>query len=338
MKSSMKPSTQPSMKRRDLLKIPLAAGLGLAAPWVSAKSDDAWPSKPVRVIVPFTPGGSSDIAARIVAAHMTEAFGQTFIVDNRPGGGGNIGMANIQRAEPDGYSIGLITTAHAINATLFKAPGYDLKHGLRQIGIIYSGPLVLAANPNMPFDSVKSMIAYARKHPGKINFASTGIGGSTHLAGELFALKAGIHMTHVPYKGSAPAIADVIGGTCQIMFDTTISALPHIQAGKLKALGVSSPQRTDQLPEVPTIAEAGLPGYEVAAWNGLCAPATTPDAIVDKLNASLVEAISRPDIKERMYKLGSSVAPLTAAQFSQFVLAEANKWAEVIESAHIERV
>ncbi|WP_454691982.1 Bug family tripartite tricarboxylate transporter substrate binding protein [Achromobacter aloeverae] len=327
------------MKRRSVLKLTLAAGLGTMASWSQAKSGGQdWPTRPVKVIVPFTPGGSTDIAARIVAAHMSQAFGQTFIVENRPGGGGNIGLAAVQRADADGYTLGLITTAHAINATLFKTPGYDLKKGLRQIGIIYSGPLVLAANPDAPFDSVKSLIAYAKKNPGKVNFASTGIGGSTHLAGELFDLKAGIRMTHVPYKGSAPAIADVIGGTCQIMFDTTISSLPHIQAGKLRPLGVTSPRRADQLPQVPTIAEAGLPGYEVAAWNGLCAPAGTPDAVIEKLNASLVKAISQSDIKERMYKLGSSVQPLTAAQFGKFVQAEADKWAEVLVAAKIERV
>jgi len=326
------------MQRRDILKFSAAAGLGLAMSGARAQSGGAWPNKPVKVIVPFTPGGSTDIAARIVSAHMSQVFGQTFIVDNRPGGGGNIGIAAVQRAEADGYTAGLLTTAHAINATLFEAPGYDLRKGLRQVGIIYSGPLVLSANPDVPFDSVQSMIAYAKKNPGKINFASTGIGGSTHLAGELFALKAGIRMTHVPYKGSAPAIADVIGGTCQIMFDTTISSLPHIQAGKLRPLGVSSPQRADQLPKVPTIAEAGVPGYEVAAWNGLCVPAGTPEAIINKLNAALLDAMAQPEIKERMYKLGSSVSPLTPAQYQQFVLAEADKWAEVLKSAHIERI
>lgn len=325
------------MKRRDMLKAAAAAGLGMMAPWARAQSSANWPNKPVRILVPYPPGGSTDIAARLIAAQIAEDLGQPFIVENRPGGGGNIGFAAAARAEPDGYTLGFITTAHAINATLFKDPGYDVKKSMRQVGIVYSGPLVLAVNPNVPFDSIASMIAYAKKHPGKINYASTGMGGSTHLAGELFDLLAGTRMTHVPYKGSAPAIADVIGGVCDIMFDTTVSALPHIQGGKLKALGISSPQRSDQLPGVPTIAEAGVPGYDVAAWNGLAAPADTPDDIVNRLNASLLKAMAQPDIKERMYKLGSSVQPLSAAEFDRFVHAEADKWAKVIESAKLER-
>jgi len=326
------------MKRRDLLTISAAASLGLAAPWARAQTGSPWPNKPVRLIVPYPPGGSTDIAARIVAAHMTQDFGQTFIVENRPGGGGNIGLAAVQRADPDGYTLGMITAGQAINNTLFKEPGYDVRTGLRSVGIVYSGPLVLAVNPNVPFVSVQSLIAYAKQNPGKINYASTGIGGSPHLAGELFDLKAGIRMTHVPYKGSAPAIADVIGGTCQVMFDTTVSALPHIQAGKLKALGIAAPERSDLLPDVPTILEAGVADYTVASWNGVCVPAATPDDIINKLNASLVKAMSQPEIKNRMASLGSSAAPLTAAQFHEFVLAETDKWAEVIKSVNLTRV
>jgi len=326
------------MNRRDILKIPVAAGLGLAAPWTRAQTGDTWPNKPVRVIVPYSPGGSTDITARIAATYMTRDFGQPFVVENHPGGGGNVGMAALQRSQPDGYTIGLMTVAQTINATLFENPGYDVRAGIQPVGILYSGPLVLVANPSVPFDSVNSMIVYARQYPERIHYASTGIGGSPHLAAELFNLKVGTRMTHTPYKGSAPAVADVISGKCQIMFDTTVSALPHVLAGKLNALGVSSLQRAEQLPDVPTLVEAGIPDYEVASWNGLCVPAATPIDIVEKLNASLIKAMRQPEVNNRMHSLGSSVAPLTTRQFQAFVLAETDKWAEVIKSAKLGRI
>jgi tripartite-type tricarboxylate transporter receptor subunit TctC len=321
--------------RRDFIAGFAALGATALLPVAAQTGEAAWPTKPVRVIVPFTPGGSTDVAARVVSAHLGETLGQPFVIDNRPGAGGNIGLEALSRAEPDGYTIGICTTAHAINTTLFKRPGYDLRRGFAPIGLLQEGPLVLVAHPSLPVKSISELIAYAKAHPGTLNYASSGTGNSTHMAGELFDIMAGVKTTHVPYKGSAPSIADTIGGVCQMSFDTMISALPHIQAGKLKPLAVTSATRSPLLPQVPTIAESGLPGYEVTAWNGMTAPANTPAHIITKLQNGVLQALGTAKIKTRFDLLGVSIRPMSSVHFRSFLMEEINKWEKAVTAARI---
>ena len=322
-------------RRRDFLTGCAAMTASASLPALAQGRDTAYPTKPVRVIVPFTPGGSTDVAARVVSAHLGETLGQAFVIDNRPGAGGNIGLEALARAEPDGYTIGICTTAHAINTTLFKRPGYRLQQDFAPIGLLQEGPLVLVATTSLPVQTLAELIAYAKANPGKLNYASSGTGNSTHMAGELFDIMAGVKTVHVPYKGSAPSIADTIAGVCQMSFDTMISALPHIQAGKLKALAVTSRVRSPLLPHVPTVEESGLSGYEVTAWNGMTAPARTPAPIIAKLQDGVLKALESPRIKDRFDQLGVSIRPMTSSQFASFVSAETEKWKKAVSAAGI---
>jgi tripartite-type tricarboxylate transporter receptor subunit TctC len=292
-----------------------------------------YPSKPVRVVVPYPPGGSTDIVARVIGEQLSQSMGQRFVVDNRPGAGGNIGMQLAAGAEPDGYTVVVGTTAHAINMTLFKDLPYDTVKDFEPIALLTEIPLILVVNPAVEAQSVADLIALAKERPGTLNVASSGNGQSTHLAAEMFNAMAGIKLTHVPYKGSAPAITDVMAGHVQLMFDTVMSALPHVQAGKLRALAVSSAERAPVAPDVPTIAEAALPGYEAIAWNGLFAPAGTPRAIIDQLNAEVVRALQSEKVKEQLASLGATARPTTPSDFSTYVRDEVAKWAKVVKES-----
>jgi tripartite-type tricarboxylate transporter receptor subunit TctC len=316
--------------RRNFL---VAAAALIVVSTATAGLAQSYPSKPVRVVVPYPPGGSTDIVARVIGEQLSQSMGQRFVVDNRPGAGGNIGMQLAAGAEPDGYTVVVGTTAHAINMTLFKDLPYDTVKDFEPIALLTEIPLILVVNPAVEAQSVADLIALAKERPGTLNVASSGNGQSTHLAAEMFNAMAGIKLTHVPYKGSAPAITDVMAGHVQLMFDTVMSALPHVQAGKLRALAVSSAERAPVAPDVPTIAEAALPGYEAIAWNGLFAPAGTPRAIIDQLNAEVVRALQSEKVKEQLASLGATARPTTPSDFSTYVRDEVAKWAKVVKES-----
>lgn len=303
---------------------------GLFALTVQAQS---YPSKPVRVVVPYPPGGPTDIVARVLFQQVAESTGQQFLIDNRAGAGGNIGAEAVAKAPADGYTLLIGTTAHAINMSLFKSLNYDVQKDLAPVSLLTQGPLVLVTHPQFPANSIKELIDMAKAKPGSLNFASSGNGQSTHLSAELFNSMAGIKMVHVPYKGSAPALGDLMSGQVGIMFDTTLSAMPFVKAGKLKALGVTSPQRTPAAPDVPTIAESGLPGYEVFAWNGVLVPAGTPKAIVAQLNEEIRKAMQLPQVREKFSAQGFAASWNTPDQFGVFVRNEVEKWARTVKAS-----
>jgi tripartite-type tricarboxylate transporter receptor subunit TctC len=320
-----------SFVRRQLLGVLGGLGAALclaAAPLAHAQG---YPSKPVKLVVPYPPGGPTDIVARVVAQKLSEQTGQQFIVDNRPGAGGNTGAELVARSAPDGYTLLIATTAHAINPSLFKNLGYKLTKDLAPVSLLTSGPLVIVANPALPAKNVAELIALAKARPGQLNFASSGNGQSTHLAAELFASMAGVKMTHIPYKGSAPALTDVMGGQAQLMFDTMLSAMPHVKGGKLKALAVTSGKRSPAAPDLPTVAESGLPGYEAIAWNGLLAPAGTPPEAIARLSAELKKALALPEVKDKFEAQGFAAAWNTPEAFGGFMNAEVEKWAQVVK-------
>ncbi len=294
----------------------------------------AYPVKPIRLVVPFPPGGATDILARAVAQKLTDAWGQSVIVDNRPGAGGNIGSELVAKAAPDGYTLEMGTVGtHAINASLYSKMPYDHVRDFAPVILVAGVPNVLVVNPGLPVNSVQELIAYAKANPGKLNFASSGSGTSIHLAGELFKVMAGVQMTHVPYKGSSPALQDLLGGQVQLMFDNLPPSLPHIKAGKLRALGVTSATRAPALPDVPTIAESGLPGFEASSWFGVLAPAGTPPAIIAKLNAEIAKWLDTPEAKEKMLALGANAAGGTPEDFAKHIAAETAKWAKVVKES-----
>ena len=290
-----------------------------------------YPTKPAKVVVPYPPGGPTDIVARVVSQKLSEQMGQQFVVENRPGAGGNIGAEAVAKSPADGYTLLVATTAHAINPSLFKSLGYNLTKDFAPVSQLTSGPLVIVANPSLPAKSVQELIALAKAKPGTLNYASSGNGQSTHLSAELFATMAGIKMNHIPYKGSAPALTDVMGGQASLMFDTMLSAMPHVKNGKLKAIAVTSAARSPAAPDVPTVAESGLPGYEAIAWNGLLVPAGTPADVVAKLNAELRKALDAPDVKDRFSAQGFGAAWNTREAFAKFIQAELDKWAKVVK-------
>jgi tripartite-type tricarboxylate transporter receptor subunit TctC len=293
-----------------------------------------YPAKPVRVVVPFAAGGTTDIVTRILAQRMEAIWGQQLIVDNRPGAGGNIGSEIVARSPADGYTLLMATVAtHGINASLYRKIPYDPVGDFAPITLVASTPSVLMLHPSIPAGSVKELIALAKANPGQLNFGSSGNGSSHHLAGELFDSMAGVKMTHVPYKGTAAALIDLLGGRIQLTFDTLPSAMPYVKGGKLKAIAVTSAKRTRSLPDLPTIAEAGVPGYEVTSWYGLLAPAGTPADIVRKLNADFVRAIRIPEVSEKMIEAGAEPVANTPEQFAEFIRSELKKWAIVVQGS-----
>ena len=311
----------------------LFVGLLVAAFATAATAQTAYPSKAVRVIVPYPPGGPTDIVARLVFQQVAESTGQPFIIDNRPGAGGNIGAEAVAKAAPDGYTLLVATTAHAINMSLFKNINYDVVKDFAPITLLTQGPLVLVATPSFPANNVRELIALAKAKPDTLNFASSGNGQSTHLAGELFNTMAGIKLSHIPYKGSAPALTDVIAGQVPLMFDTMLSAMPFVRSGKLKALGVTSPGRSAAAADLPTIAESGLPAYAVFAWNGLLAPAGTPQAVIAQLSEALKKAMALPQVKDKFSAQGFAVAWDSPEQFGGFLKGEVDKWTKAVKAS-----
>ena len=299
---------------------------------VSAATD--YPTKPIRLVVPFSAGGTSDFLARTVAEKLGENLDTTVVVDNRPGAGGNIGSNVVAKADPDGYTLVLGTVGtHSINDSVYKEMPYDAVKDFAPISLIAAVPNILVANPSVKANSVQELIALAKSNPGAITFASSGNGSSIHLSGEMFKSLAGVDMLHVPYKGSGPAVIDLLGGQVDIMFDNMPSALPHVREGKLKALAVTPSERSQAAPELPTIAEAGVEGYSAAAWFGLLAPAGTPQDVVNKLNAEMVKILAMPDVKERLAGQGAEAVSTSPEEFAEYIKAEQKKWADVVKAS-----
>ena len=294
----------------------------------------SYPSRPVRLVVPFPAGGTTDILARAMAEKLSGALGQQFVVDNRPGAGGNIGSDIVAKSPPDGYTLLMGTVGtHAINPSLYPKMPYDHVKDFVPVVLVAGVPNVLVVNPTVPAKTVAELIALAKEKPGTINFASSGNGTSIHLSGELFKLLAGVQIAHVPYKGSAPALTDLIGGQVQIMFDNLPSALPHIKGGKLRALAVTSSKRAPALPDLPTIAESGVAGFEASSWFGILAPAATPRDIVQRINAEANKALHAPDMREKLLAQGAEAVGNSPEFFADSIRTETVKWAKVVKDS-----
>ena len=307
----------------------------VAAPQVNA-ADTPFPSKPVRIIVPFAAGGPTDIVARTVGQQLTLAYGQPVVIDNRPGAGGVVGADLAAKSAPDGYTLLLCSTgAMAINPGLLPSMPYDPVRDLEPITLVVTIPYLLLVNPSYPAQSVKELLAIARSKPGQLNYGSAGNGTTSHLAMELFRSMANIQVTHVPYKGSAPAATDLVGGQLQLLFDAPPSSLPFVRSGRLRAIGISTMRRTPLLPDMPTINEAGVPGYEVLTWSGICAPAGTSRAVITRLNEAIVKGVTSRETRERFAALGADVVANSPAEYRQFILAELAKWSRVIRDAGV---
>ncbi|WP_219213862.1 Bug family tripartite tricarboxylate transporter substrate binding protein [Variovorax boronicumulans] len=321
-------------KRRTFVLATVAAAGALSLAPLAAQAQAAFPSKPITIIVPFSAGGTTDILARVVGLHMGTDLGQPVVVDNRAGAGGNIGGQAAARANPDGYTLFMGTVGtHAINQSLYKKMPFDPIKDFAPLSRVAMVPNLLVANPAQPYKSVKELIAYGKAHPGKINFGSSGNGSSIHLSGELFKQMTGVDMQHVPYRGSAPAVSDLLGGQISVMFDNMPSAIQHVRGGKLRALAVTTAKRSPALPDVPTIAEAGVPGYEATSWFGLLAPAGTPAPIVAKLNAAILKALADPEVKKKLAEQGAESHGEKPEEFAAFIKSETAKWGKVVKES-----
>ncbi|GAB3771167.1 tripartite tricarboxylate transporter substrate binding protein [Ramlibacter monticola] len=318
--------------RRQIVLAGLALAASVAAPLDAAAQ--AYPNKPITIVVPFAAGGTTDILARVVGQALTKELGQPVIIDNRAGAGGNIGGALAAKAAPDGYTLFMGTVGtHAINQSLYKKMPFDPIKDFVPLTRVAMVPNLLVANPGKPYKNVKELIAYAKANPGKVNFGSSGSGSSIHLSGELFNAMAKVDMVHVPYKGSAPAVSDLIGGQIDVMFDNMPSAIQHVRAGKLRALAVTTAKRSPELPDVPTIAEAGVPGYEATSWFGMFAPAGTPAPVLAKLNGALVKVLAEPEVKKKLAEQGAEPYGEKPEQFAEFIRKETAKWSKVVKDS-----
>ncbi|HUI98737.1 MAG TPA: tripartite tricarboxylate transporter substrate binding protein [Usitatibacter sp.] len=307
----------------------LAAALALAA------HAETWPAKPIRMVVPFPAGGPTDVMTRVVAEKLSSTLGQTVFVDNKPGAGGEIGAKLVAESAPDGYTFVMATgSTHSVGPYLVSKPPYDPVKDFTPVIWAGNAPNVLVVSPKLGFKDVRDLIAYARAHPGQLNFASSGVGSVAHLTGELFARQAGIKLTHVPYKGTQLAVPDIMSGQVAMLFDAIITAKPHIDAGRLQALGISTLQRSPLMPELPTISESGLPGFESYNWFGVFGPAGLPQPIVDRMNAGMNRVLQDPAVRGRFAQLGFEPAGGTPAQFAAMMRKETAKWRKVIEEAH----
>jgi tripartite-type tricarboxylate transporter receptor subunit TctC len=320
-------------KRRTLALAVLGAGMLALAPLVAqAQAQGAFPSKALTIVVPFSAGGTTDILARVVGQYMAKNLGQPVIIDNRAGAGGNIGAQMVARAAPDGYTLLMGTVGtHAINQSLYKKLGFDPIKDFAPITRVALVPNLLVANPSQPFKSVKELIAYARANPGKVTFASSGSGTSIHLSGEMFQQMAGVEMQHIPYKGSAPALTDLLGGQTAVMFDNMPSVIGHVRAGKLRPIAVTTPNRSPAVPDVPTIAESGVPGYSATSWFGLLAPTGTPAPVMARLHGSILKALADPEVKKKLAEQGAEPHGEKPEQFAEFIRSETAKWGQTVK-------
>ncbi len=320
------------LPRRRFLHIATGA---VVLPTVSrATWAQAYPARPVHLIVFFAPGGGNDIIARLMGQWLSERMGQQFVIENRPGGGGNIGTEDVVKAAPDGYTLLLSSSPNAINATLYDNLNYNFIHDIAPVASISREPNVMVVNPSLPAKTVPEFIAYAKANQDKINYASAGIGSSQHMSGELFKMMAGIDMVHVPHRGSAPALTSLLGGQVQVMFASMPSALEFVRSGKLRALAVTTATRAEQLPDLPTVSDF-LPGFEASVYYGICAPKNTPPEIVETLNKEINAGLVDLKLKARLTELGGMPLPGSPAEFGRLIASETEKWAKVIKSRNI---
>jgi tripartite-type tricarboxylate transporter receptor subunit TctC len=306
----------------------------LLAAFATVALAQSWPAKPVKWIVPFAAGGTTDILARVIGEKLSAALGQPVVVENRPGAGGGVGADQVAKAAPDGYTImgGTIST-HAINASLYKNLPYDPVRDFAPITLIVRVPNMLVVNPDVPAKDVRELIALLKANPGKYTFASSGNGTSQHLSGELFKSMTGVEMQHIPYKGSPPALQDVVSGQVTMTFDNITTAWPLVKGGKLRALAVTTAKRSPIAPDVPTLAEAGLAGYEIGSWQGVFAPAGVPAEIVKRLNVEIVRIINSPEIRQKLIDMGAEPAPNSPEEFAAMVKTEVAKWSDVVRKS-----
>lgn len=305
--------------------LPCVAQISVAA--------DAWPSKPITLVVPFAPGGTTDIVGRAIGQKLSEALHQPVIVDNRPGAGGTIGATAVVRAAADGYTFLLATVAHTMAPGIYKTLPYDFSKELEPVGMVALTPNVLIINPSVPAKSVAELVAYIKANPGKVNYGSAGTGSTEHLSGELFRSMTGVEMTHVPYKGGAPMMVDLIGGQIQMAIETSPSAAPHVRSGKVKALAVTTPKRSTAYPGVPTMNEAGVKDFDVTTWYALMAPHGTPAATLQRMSAELAKVLAQPEMQKRFEEQGLSTGTMTAPQLGVFIKSETDKWGKVAKQA-----
>ena len=324
--------TRNTLPRRRALTAASALALAAALPGVALAQ--AYPNKPITMIVPFPAGGTTDILARIVGKALEGELGQPVVIDNKAGAGGNIGAQQAARAKPDGYTLFMGTVGtHGINESLYRKLPYSPLGDFQPITRVAMVPNLLVAHPSRPYKTVKELIDYAQKNPGKVNYASSGSGTSIHLSGELFKSMAKVDMMHVPYKGSAPAVADLLGGQTDIMFDNMPSAFQHVKAGKLRAIAVTTDKRYPELPDVPTIAEAGVPGYNATSWFGLFTNRKVPADVLAKLNDAMVKILTKPEVIKQMAEQGAVAHPEKPAEFEAFIKAETAKWGPVVKQS-----
>jgi len=298
----------------------------------TAAQAQTWPSRPVRYIVPFPPAGATDILARIMAERLSGPFGQSVVVENRPGAAGNVGTEFVAKSPPDGYTILQLTVAQSISATLYEKLNYGLEKDLIPVAMIALVPNVMIVNPSVPAKSVAEFIALARSRPGRINFASSGSGTSVHMSAEMFKMLTGVNIVHIPYKGSGPALADLMGGQVDVMFDNLTSSIGLIRSGKVRALAVTTSTRYQELPDVPTVQET-VPGYEATAWFGIVAPAGTPREVVMRINGEVNRALAHADVKEKLAQQGALARSWTPEEFGSFIHNEVVKWAKVVKAS-----
>ena len=290
----------------------------------------SWPSRPIRMVVPLSPGGFADVPGRILAARLSSSLGYNVFVENRPGAGGTIGADFVAKSAPDGYTLLFTGTPHVISAWIYKKLPYDALKDFEPVALVASGPYVLVVNPQLPVHSVRELVAAAKAQPGKIDYASSGNGSAQHLVSALFASMAGIELNHVPYKGSAPAMQDLLGGQVKVSFAGIPNVLPHVKAGRLRALAVSTPQRSPDLPDVPTAAEAGVPGYQATLWLNLAAPAGTPGEIVQRVYAETAKALQDVELQQNFRAAGVEASPLSPQELAGFMRGEYEKWGKVV--------
>lgn len=317
---------------RRLALSALVAGALLPA---AHAADNTWPTKPIRIVVGYSAGGPTDATARLLAPKLTAALGQPVVIDNRPGAGSNLAAEMVAAAAPDGYTLLLAAAPIAMNGFLYKNLKYDVQKSFEPVANVMTSPSVLGVAPNLPVQNLQQLLALAKKQPGKLSYSSSGNGGSQHLAGELMEQRAGIDMIHVPYKGAAPALNDLVAGHVEAGFMTAMSALPHLKAGNPRPIAVASRQRLKQLPDVPTMAEAGLPGVEVESWNGMFAPAGTPMAIVERLNEEVNKALAAPDVRDSLSSQGAVAVGGSQAEFKRYVAEEVDRWSKLMKTTKI---
>lgn len=318
------------------IKFPLLCALAAALAVPPAALAQAWPTKPVRLVITYPPGGNTDLVGRALAQKMSESVGQQVVVDNRGGAGGVMGSMITAQAAPDGYTIMLGTSAGmVINPLLSRKLTYDPVRDFAPVSMVVIVPQLLVVNPQLPVKNVRELIALAKAKPGSLNAGSSGVGTPNHFGTELLKWLAGVDIVHVPYKGGAPALTDLLGGQIQMAFSSIPAVLPHVKAGRLVALGIGSAKRSPALPNVPTIAEAGVPGYEYTTWYGVFAPAKTPPPLIARLNAEIIKAVQSPDIKDRFTALGGDPEPGTPDELRAYMAAESAKWAKIIKAANI---